>query len=220
MEVVSHRNLFLSDVEELGSRLQRCVDAPHSQTFPPDEVLHLLHSVSLVARDIQDVDGSRQCEEAFGAVPADGNFSWRAGIRLLRRPETILRTLRLAAAATREQPPRLIQLSRRCLLLLEALGGSARWRVETFERIGQGAKCCEQFFEWTRRILQVYRAQTPFIDFIAESYPRWLPQLLTLQSESRRHEFDIIATERCLLKVGHLVEFNEHDMPLVERLRL
>ena len=93
------------------------------------------------------------------------------------------------------------QVPETVFLLNQAQASNPRWCLDTFEMMGQGAKCASQLFKWFTNILTVHNLQTMFHAFLSNSYPSWLPTFMDMQKGVRKLDLEIKMAERCLLRL-------------------
>lgn len=191
MESINVRNLFPMDVKALSDTIYQALNYPQSYALPPDEVLHLLRLANMLLLGSQTDNNIVSDSESQGR-----NLSWEQAMQLTKRSNRFLRRMRSLAYGPVSKPPRLIVLTPDVMSLHRALQFNPKWKLESFEVIGKGAKCCGQLFKWVESMIQVGSAQIKFFDMIGSKLPDWLPRVLAVQQEAHKCEFDIALAER------------------------
>ena len=214
---VDPRTLQVSDVKEMGRRIQCAIEEPLVTPYPPDEVLHMIRIVIMIIQSARGLMGLSEYNfiNARHYNEVDGEeLTWMQAAKMLNRSERFLRLLRTMAYGPSLKPPRLIQFPPNAEKLYEALKQSDGWKKETFEQMGSGSKLASQIFIWLESITVIAIAQDRFISFLANSFPDWLPQLLNYRAEWRAHSFDSEIRSRCISTLESLRERITDDIDL------
>lgn len=198
---VDPKSLFLSDVQELGRRIQNAIEEPLTTKYPPDEVLHVIRlsimiiqgSRGLLGLSSYNIMNKRSYKEVNGE-----DLTWTDASKMINRSERLLRIVRNMAFGPSTNPPRLIQIPTNAVILYDAQQFNPLWCLETFETMGMGSKFCCQLFKWVRSMLEVAKKQVKFLLFLTSNYPDWLPKLYEMQQAYRASEFETSLNDRCI----------------------
>ena len=204
-ESVDGMHLNASDVRELARRIQHALYGTDEGTaFPPDEVLHLIHMVSLTV--VENIDN----DEVFwiteisdlsnwnGHLASMDSFTWLMASRILARSEKFIRFLRTVAFGPKVKPPRLVQLPSKVISMLAVQVKNPRWNLAFFSTIGAGAYCCEQLFTWLTSINILNEQQSEFTSFFTTNFPEWLGHFRQVLHEGYKHQTVILSLQHTI----------------------
>lgn len=221
-ECVDAKSIIVGDVKELARRMLYAIEEPHSTSYPPDEVLHLIRLCTMVIQASRgnlgfveyDFFKKRDYDEISGE-----NLTWLQAAKMVNRSERFMRLVRAAAYGPGAKPPRLLALPNNANILYTAQAKNPRWNLSTFQDMGLGSKMCVQLFKWLTSIIEVAQRQQEFLSLIATSFPDWLPKLHDLQKSSRFCEFEIELNTKALDVLDAYKEQNEDDEVLQDILK-